>query len=36
MTAEEKKDLEKLLSIYKAMEFRKFASIVENEMKKHF
>ena len=30
----EKKDLEKLLSIYKAMEFRKFASIVENEMKK--
>ena len=30
----EKKDLEKLLFIYKAMEFRKFASIVENEMKK--
>ena len=30
----EKKDLEKLLSIYKTMEFRKFASIVENEMKK--
>ena len=30
----EKKDLEKLLSIYKAMEFRKFASIVENEIKK--
>ena len=30
----EKKDLEKLLSIYKAMEFRKFASIVENKMKK--
>ena len=30
----EKKDLEKLLSIYKSMEFRKFASTVENEMKK--
>lgn len=30
----EKKDLEKLLSIYKAMEFRKFTSIVENEVKK--
>jgi DNA-directed DNA polymerase len=30
----EKKDLKKLLSIYKTMEFRKFASIVENEMKK--
>ena len=31
----DKKDLEKLLIIYKTMEFKKFSAIIENELKKH-
>ena len=31
----DKKDLEKLLIIYKTMEFKKFSAIVENELKKY-
>ncbi len=30
----EEKDLEKLLSIYKTMEFKKFSALIENELKK--